>query len=148
MSNQITLNDVLNNNASQPIKNIYLYLKLALSNINKNPYLLSPNAPARKNKKDPDSNVEYDIVSRGMYLQNKSGYIDMNGPGYDKQRAAGRGRHLHLEVFKTKSENFEESFVTDISKIKKDKKVEVKYENAPIVNPFNFDEPYIKGKQE
>ncbi|MBQ8680634.1 MAG: M23 family metallopeptidase [Treponema sp.] len=78
----------------------------------------------------------------------KSGDIDMNGPGYDKQRATGMGRHLHLEVFKTKSENFEESFVTDISKIKKDKKVEVKYENAPIVNPFNFDEPYIKGKQE
>lgn len=33
MSKQITLNDVLNNNASQPIKDIYLYLKLALDKI-------------------------------------------------------------------------------------------------------------------
>lgn len=77
-----------------------------------------------------------------------SGDIDMNGPGYDKQRATGRGRHLHLEVFKTKSEDFESSFITDISKKNKDKKVEVKYRDAPIVNPFNFEEPYKLGKQE
>lgn len=72
MSKKITLHDVIEKNASEPIKNIYFFFNLALKNINKNPYLLSPDGSIRKNKKDPDSNVDYDIVSRVMYLQSRT----------------------------------------------------------------------------
>ncbi len=77
-----------------------------------------------------------------------SGSVDMKGPGFKKERATGMGRHLHLEVFETKKNNFENSFIIDISKTDPKKKVAVLYENAPIVNPFNFEEPYIKGLME
>jgi len=71
MSGELSLAAALKESETKRIKIIYDYFNLALKMIEDNPDLLKINKPIRKNKTDPDSNVEYDIVSRVMQLRSR-----------------------------------------------------------------------------
>ena len=72
MSEKISLKTALNSSSTRRIRIIFEYFNIALNSIEENPNLLRINKPLRKNKKDPDSNVDYNVASRVMHLRNRT----------------------------------------------------------------------------
>ena len=72
MSEKINLQTALNSSSTKRIRTIFEYFNIALNSIEENPNLLRINKPLRKNKKDPDSNVDYNVASRVMHLRNRT----------------------------------------------------------------------------